>query len=125
MSLPGHLFIGSNGCLYDTRKDNWAAFPIRENYCYTRSTIRTVADIKATLRHGPFAWPGGYPLYFITSDGGTLSFATVRKELRSVVESIRRSISDGWRVIACTENWEHTELTDDHTGERIESAYAD
>lgn len=44
----------------------------------------TLLEIKRHLRRGRFVWPGGYPLFFITRDGGTLCFDCVRKEWRNV-----------------------------------------
>lgn len=87
--------------------------------------INSVSEFRAAMRHGPYAWPGGYPCYFITSDGAALSFAAAKAERRNILESIARRIDDGWRVVAMDVNWEDGELTCDHTGERIESAYAD
>jgi hypothetical protein len=85
----------------------------------------TNQDLKNQLRSGPFAWPGGYPLYFITDDGAALSFNAVRENLRSVIWSIRHGVNDGWRVVGCDVNWEDPKLFCDHTGNRIESAYAE
>ena len=80
MTCPNHLFLSDcDGCLYDTRDPEWSKNPpLRANYAIHCGSIKSVADLKATLRAGGFAWPGGYPLYFVTSDGGALSFATVR-----------------------------------------------
>lgn len=123
--LPEYLFVSdSDGALYDTRVAAWSAgLPLRANYRRTASEIRTVADLKATLRNGPYAWPGGYPLYFITSDGAALSFESVQKEFRLIVDSIQTGTNDGWRVVGCDINYEDSELYCDHSGERIESAY--
>jgi hypothetical protein len=77
------------------------------------------------LRAGPFAWPGGYPLYFICEDGGVLSFESARSEFGNIADSIRRDISDGWRVVGCDINLEDSQLICDHTGARIPSAYAE
>lgn len=85
----------------------------------------TTHGVKAALRQGPFAWPGGYPCFFITSDGATLSFEAVRENFRSVIYSIRHRSNDGWRVVAVDVNWEDPDLYCDHTGKRIESAYAE
>ena len=85
----------------------------------------TLLEIKKQLRSGQYAWPGGYPLFFITRDGAALSFDAVRAEWRQVVWDHLHNASTGWRVVACDVNWEDGELTCDHTGERIESAYAD
>ncbi len=87
----------------------------------------TLAEIKTALRAGPYAWPGGYPVYFVTSDGAALSFDAVKQEWRNVVQAhlcpgYRRS---GWFIAAYDINWEDPELYCDHTNQRIESAYAE
>ena len=87
--------------------------------------LRTISDLKNALRSGPYAWPGGYPLFFVTSDGAALSYAAVRGNLRRIMESIRDRSADGWQVIGADVNWEDPALYCDHTGERIESAYAE
>jgi hypothetical protein len=85
----------------------------------------TLAKIKTLLRNGQYAWPGGYPLFFITADGAALSFAAVTKEWRNVVDAhLRSDRRCGWYIDACDVNYEDTELFCDHTGERIEAAYA-
>jgi len=100
----------------DTYHDDVTSIPARN---------LSTRDIKRWIRHGAFAWPGGYPMYFITDDGAALSFATVKAEWSNVCDSIRRECSDGWRVIAVDINYEDGDLIDDHSGERIESAYGD
>lgn len=93
--------------------------------------INTVADLDKAIDDGPYAWPGGYPMYFITCDGDALSHQTVMEEYDIITESIQdyeadNSVPcDGWRVIASDINWEDPELYDGHTGDRIESAYAE
>mgnify|MGYP003342289360 FL=1 len=83
-------------------------------------------DLKAVLRNGAYAWPGGYPLYFITNDGAALSFSTVLDELPRIMAAIKdRHDRSGWKVVGVDVNWEDDELYDDHTGEKIESAYGD
>lgn len=85
----------------------------------------TTHDLKNALRAGPYAWPGGYPLFFITSDGAALSFDAVRQEIRQVFWSIRNGVNDGWRVVAVDVNWEDPDLTCEHTGRLIPSAFGD
>lgn len=87
--------------------------------------IKTVADLKRALKDGPYAWPGGYPIYFITDDGAALAFDTVKKNFKRIASSVKNKDRDGWRVVAADINWENGDLTDDHTGKRIESAYAE
>jgi len=98
---------------------------IRTNYDRGHRSIESVADLKSALRHGRFAWPGGYPLYFLTSDGAALSFKTAREEFASVCDSIRRGLDDGWRVVATEINYEDPDLFCAHSSEKIESAYCD
>lgn len=87
--------------------------------------VNTTKDIKTALRNGQWAWPGGYPLYFITSDGAALSFDAVRSEYRQVINAIRHRLNDGWRIVSCDINWEDENLICEHTGQRIQSAYGD
>lgn len=113
-------FTASDGCLHDTRKPEWWKHPVRRNYAWHHRSIATVADLKACLRAGEFAWPGGYRCYFLTSDGAALSFATVRAEWRIICDSTRRRMSDGWQIVALTCTSEDEELViDDHSGEVI------
>jgi hypothetical protein len=127
--LPQHLFVSEcDGSLYDTRNPNcWSEKPLRTNYCRTHREIESVADLKATLRNGPYAWPGGYPMALILSDGGCISFKTALAELRYLVDALRdyktnQHERSGWRPIGCDILWEGTEY-DSHTGEQLETAY--
>lgn len=87
--------------------------------------INSISDFRAAMRNGAYAWPGGYPLYFVTSDGAALSFDAVKAERRNILDSIAHRLSDGWCVIGMDINWEDASLYCDHTGKRIESAYAE
>ena len=88
--------------------------------------INTVEDLDMALASGPYAWPGGYPLYFVTADGEALSFATVQAEVALVKGAVeQQDNTGGWRVIGMDVNWEDTELYCAHSGGRIEPAYAD
>lgn len=88
--------------------------------------IENTKDLKTALREGPYAWPGGYPVYFITSDGAALSFAAVRSEYRQILRAIKdHDNRSGWHVCACDINWEEAHLYCDHTGDHIPSAYSE
>ena len=93
--------------------------------CGTNTRISTVSDLKATLRAGEFAWPGGYPMFFVAGDGAALHFGCVKENLRSVIWSLRNQVDDGWRIVGCEINYEDADLYCDHCGERIESAYGE
>lgn len=123
--LPEHFFIGCEGNLFDLRLANWTHWPLRQQYRYTYQNIETVAQLKATLRNGPYTWPGGCQMYFITSDGEALSFEAARTEFANVAYAVKHKCNDGWRVIGCDINYEDSEMVCAHTGEPIPAAYGD
>lgn len=92
--------------------------------------INSISDFRKAVRNGPYAWPGGYPLYWIMSDGAAVSFdvARVSWEGRLMLEALHDHATNNWPdkqwlPVALEINWEDTALTCDHTGERIPSAY--
>lgn len=123
--MQSHFFQSSEGQLFDTRNPLWAHKPLRAVFSQAFTEITDTHQLRATLRHGAFAWPGGYPLYFITSDGETLSFEGVRENLCSVLDAIATRSNNGWRVVACDTNWENTGLVCAETGKPIPSAYGE
>jgi hypothetical protein len=85
----------------------------------------TVRDLIRSLRSGPYTSIGCYPLFWLTSDGGTLHHACVLENLGTIGRSTRDGAHDGWAVVACDINYEDADMYCDHCGERIESAYAE
>jgi hypothetical protein len=85
-------------------------------------------DYKQFEKHindGPYTFLGAYPVFFITSDAAALSFDAAKDNADLIKDSIENHHNDGWRVIAVAVNYENPGLYCDHTGERIESAYAE
>lgn len=88
--------------------------------------INTISDFRAAMRNGPYAWPGGYPLFFVTNNGDILSFKGAKQNIRNILEALKEdNIISGWRVSSLVINWEEPDLYCDVTGEFIESAYHD
>lgn len=86
----------------------------------------TVDDLDHHITSGPYAWPGGYPLYFITSDCSVLSWDALVANRDLIAREIECSMPSGeWDVVGFQINWEDPALFCDVTGERIESAYAE
>lgn len=89
------------------------------------------AEFIAALESGPYAWPGGYPLYFIMADGEALSFGAAKAEQKRIVEEMLLDnagvgfLDRQWIPVACEINWEDTALYCADTNERIPSAYGD
>lgn len=119
--LPDHYSV-FEGDLYDNRRGSRM---IRKGYSMRHVWIADTSDFKATLRAGDQSFPGLYPLYLVTSDGAALSFESARENADQIIYSIRHKLSDGWRVVGCEVNWEDPALFCDHSGKRIESAYAE
>lgn len=113
MSAPAGFYT-FEGSLY--RDGNYST-PFRENYDRHFRKISTVSELKSTLRAGKYTFPGGYAVYFITSDGAVLSHDSVRSEFRIVADSIRSKANDGWRVIGIGCTCEDDEIPScDHSG---------
>lgn len=120
--LPKHFMVSeSDGGLYDTRVDGWHKNPpLRRLYSYTFRDITNVMQLKATMRNGPYTWPGVYPLALYTADGGTLCFDCVKQEFKQTVWSLRNNCDDGWLVVACDiEHGDEEGVLCDHCNEAI------
>jgi hypothetical protein len=78
------------------------------------------------LEAGAYAFPGGYPRFFITHDGEGLSFESATQNRKLIVDAITdEDKSSGWYVIGCDINWEDQHLRCAHSNKPIESAYGD
>lgn len=90
------------------------------------STSMTPAQFGRELKAGAYAWPGGYPKYFVASDCAALCFECAKKEARLITSALRENDTrSGWCVIGVEVNWEDSCLICAHCSQRIESAYAE
>lgn len=91
------------------------------------SNIRNYAEFLEALSYGQWAWPGGYPRYFIMADGEALSFEAAEKNLAEIESAMTRNllIDMQWVVVACEINYEDSDLYCVHTGDKIPSAYGE
>lgn len=93
---------------------------------FMSSDIKTVYDFLDALENGPYAWPGGYPIYFVMSDGEALSFNTANEKQDLIIAALEDGDkTGGWMVIGADINWEDDDLIDAHSGEKIECAYCE
>jgi hypothetical protein len=75
-----------------------------------------------------YAWPGGYPIYYLVADNGVLCPACANQENGSIAsETLDPECPDDnqWRIVASDVNWEDESLFCDHCSKQIESAYGD
>ena len=90
--------------------------------------IESPADFQEALDNGPWAWPGGYPLFFVTSDGAALSYESAKDNAHLVKRAILerdKTTTDQWDVVFVDVNWEDVALYCEHSNERIPCAYGD
>jgi len=86
----------------------------------------TLSQIKEQLRSGAFAFPGGYPKFFIMADSSVLSFESVLKEFKLICDAhIRKDLNSCWLVAGVDINWEDSNLFCEHSNKPIESAYGE
>lgn len=88
--------------------------------------INTVSDFRKAYKSGPFAWPGGYSMFFITADGAALSWEAAKQCRGEIIRAIAsQDKNSGWLIIGVDINYEDESLYCDHTGKQIPSAYGD
>jgi hypothetical protein len=85
----------------------------------------TIDGFKSSLERGAYAWPGGYPTYYVCQDGGVLSFDAAHENKDLICEAMKEGFEAEWIVVAQAINWEDGNLICDHSNKRIESAYAE
>jgi hypothetical protein len=89
--------------------------------------ITNTQELRASVRM-PFAWPGGYPIYIVLSDGGMLCHACSRTEYREMSQALRDPAlrHSGWCPVAAEVLWEEGEEGPEpcaHCGKELEAAY--
>ncbi len=85
----------------------------------------TETEFLEAIERGPFAWPGGYPLFFIMDDGEALSFKDAEENQDEILEAINNSDKNGWFPEAVEVNWEDNDLYSAHSNDKIECAYCE
>ena len=81
-------------------------------------------QVKRAIRE-PYAWPGGYPVYTIMSDGALLCPDCARSEYRQIARSTKDKARDGWHAIGADVYWEGPDEPCGHCGKPLPSAYGD
>ena len=88
--------------------------------------INDTKELKQALRDGPYAWPGGYPTFFLAADGEPLCHTCVKRYFKQVIYEIYRPrAGDMFRVIGQEINYEDEHLHCAHCEEQIQSAYGE
>jgi hypothetical protein len=74
---------------------------------------------------GGYAWPGGYPTYFLCDDGEALCHDCLSKNRIQVIDAVANKQNGGWRVVALDINYEDSNCYCANCNKQIESAYGD
>lgn len=91
----------SDGHLY---RDGNLKSPFRKNLMRWNSQIKTVADLKETIRAADRAF-GGTDLVLLMNDGEMICGKCARQEFRQIAEAVRDKDNNGWRAVgACMDN---------------------
>jgi len=74
-----------------------------------------------------YAWPGGYPIYYLTADSGVLCphCANTEKEVREADTNADCPDYDQWRIVESDANYEDDNLFCDNCNGQIASAYGE
>jgi hypothetical protein len=91
-----------------------------------------VIEVDADLKPIAYAWPGGYPMYYLAREGwrdeetGILEESSYDRTTFVLCSKCAREARELDRIlIDCDVNWEDTDLICEDCNELIESAYAE
>lgn len=84
----------------------------------------SIKQVREAVRQ-KYAWPGGYPLYLVTSDSAALCVKCAKENWRQCARSTRYLVNDGWGIVGVVINYEDNELYCSHCSNLIETAYGD
>ncbi len=82
----------------------------------------TLEQVKDAIRH-PCAWPGGYPVYTIMTDGALLCPQCARENYRQIVHATKTRARSDWQAAGADVYWEGEPEPCGHCGKLLESAY--
>jgi hypothetical protein len=71
-----------------------------------------------------YAWPGGYPMYFLMQDCETICPDCVNAN-RKLIDAAFADEDEQWNVIAVDVNWEDGSMQCCNCNKKIESAYGE
>ncbi len=80
--------------------------------------------VRHAIRH-KYAWPGGYPIYTIMSDGELMCAECARANYRQISNATRHGDRDGWAAIGAEVYWEGPDELCAQCGAMLPSAYGD
>ena len=103
--------------------DSFGCFADVEKMLHDRDAerLQPARELKDIVR-APYAFPGGYPKFLVTTDGACICKDCAKTEFKTLMRSTLRDDRDGWTVHSADINWE-SDLHCDHCSADIERAY--
>lgn len=84
---------------------------------------RVSEEYHGQRRWPAYAWPGGYPIYYVTVDGGVLCPKCANENLAETTNADPDTLDEQWAIQGNDVNWEDEDLICDNCNQKIESAY--
>ncbi len=81
------------------------------------------AELQAFIRTNGLAWPGGYPMVLVMTDGDVIDAQAARENYRLIRQA--SDPRDPWYAIGIDIHWEGQPLECAHSGRLIDSAYGE
>ena len=88
-------------------------------------TITNKVELATAYKQGPYAWPGGYPVYPITVDGELFCWKCFKSEYSLIASDVQDQVAGCWRVTDLHVNWEDTSAYCGNCSTHLESAYGE
>ena len=83
---------------------------------------KRINELKDAIRH-PYAWPGGYAKRILLSDGETLCQSCCKEHFRSILDSTKHQLHDGWVFETVYIHWEGDSEYCAHCNAQLDSEY--
>ena len=87
------------------------------------SNETAIQQVKRAIRE-PYAWPGGYPVYTVLTDGALLCPECARNEFKRIAFYARHPQNSGWEPAGAAVLWEGSDECA-QCGKNLPSAYGD
>lgn len=87
-----------------------------------------VKELQSFIRANGFAWPGGYPMALLMTDGECIDAQSARENYRLLRQAMRYEAASNWLdkdwlPAEVFIHWEGAPIVCAHSGRDIESAY--
>lgn len=83
-----------------------------------------INKLKHAIRN-KYAWPGGYALILLMTDGQPICTACGKTEFGNILDSTKHQLQDGWQFADVFVNYEDLDCYCAHCSDRLLAEYED